>query len=150
VTRNRYNIEVLLSIAHFEKHFVDMMVSLQQTEQVLVDAAQVLREGDNRRVLSLLVQAYSRVKGILSDRVEMWQNLKFTWEKSRYPKGRSVDGRDFVHILDDLKDHRADRRPGLEYMLDPLENVGLEQWVQDMANYIEFFAKSREFPVPKL
>ena len=150
VTRNRYSAEVLLSIAHFEKHFVEMMLSLQQTEQTLLEASQVLGEGDNREVLSLLVRAHSIVNNILEDRAEMWQGLKAVWEKSRYPKGRSVNGRDFVHILDDLKDHRADRRPGLEYMLEPLENAGLEQWKRDLASYIRTFAKSREFEAPEL
>jgi hypothetical protein len=150
VDRNHYNVEVLLSIAHFEKHFVEMMLSLQQVEQVLVDASQVLREGDNRKVLGLLVRVHARVNGILADRARMWRNLKSVWEKSRFPKGRSVDGRDFVHILDDLKDHRADRRAGLDYLLEPLENAGLEQWNKDLATYIRFFANSREFEVPEL
>jgi hypothetical protein len=150
VARNRYNVEVLLSIAHFEKHFVDMLLALEEVEEILLSASEVLREGDNRKVLGLLVQAHSRVENILTERNEMWHGLKSIWEKSRYPKGRSVGGRDFVHILDDLKDHRADRRAGLDYMLEPLENAGLEKWNEDLARYIKFFAKSREFPVPEL
>jgi len=150
VTRNRYSVEVLLSIAQFEKHFVEMLLSLQQTEKILIRAAEALRSGENREALTTLVGAHARVRRILQDRSEMWQSLKSVWEKSQHPKGRSVDGRHFVHILDDLKDHRADRRAGLEYMLEPLENAGLEEWNQKLASYIRTFAISREFEVPEL
>jgi len=149
-TRNRYNLEVLLSIAHFEKHFVDMLLSLRQTEQFLLDASQALGADGNREALSYLVRAHSSVNRILQERSAMWTNLKAVWEKSRYPKGRSVDGRHFLHDLDDLKDHRADRRVGLEYMVEPLENAGLEAWNQELAGYIRKFAASRGFEVPKL
>ena len=80
----------------------------------------------------------------------MWLGLKATWEKSRYPKGRSVGGREFVHILDDLKDHRADRRAGLDYMLEPLENIGLEAWNDGLAQFIRTYAKSRDLEAPEL
>lgn len=150
VTRNRYNVEVLLSIAYFERHFVDMLLSLRQTEQLLLDASQALSEDGNQEALSLLVRAHSSVKSILHERSTMWASFKAVWEKSRYPKGRSVDGRQFVHSLDDLKDHRADRRARLDYMLEPLENTGLEEWNQQLAAYIRTFAASREFEIPEL
>jgi hypothetical protein len=127
-----------------------MLLSLQQTEQLLLDAAQALGEEGNQEALSLLVRAHSSVTRILQERSMMWTSLKAVWEKSRYPKGRSVDGRQFVHDLDDLKDHRADRRAGLDYMLEPLENIGLEAWNQELAGYIRTFAASRQFEIPHL
>jgi len=30
--------------------------------------------------------------------------------------------------MDDLKDHPADRRPGLEYLIAPFERLRLEEW----------------------
>ncbi len=74
----------------------------------------------------------------------MWEGLTATWEKSRYPKGMSVGGRSFVHVLDDLKDHRADRRPGLDFMLEPLENSNLESWSASLSQFIQLFARSRK------
>jgi len=41
------------------------------------------------------------------------------WEKSQYPKGRTVDGRQFVQVLDDTKDHWAGRTADLSYMIAP-------------------------------
>ena len=104
----------------------------------------------HRDVVSLLSEAHGRVRACLSDRGAMWAGLKVTWEKSRYPKGQSVGGREFVHILDDLKDHRADRRAGLDYMLEPLENIGLEAWNDGLARFIRTYAGSRGLQVPDL
>jgi len=150
VKRNRYNLEVLLSIAYFEKHFLEMLTALERTEKILQEASQALREEEEQEVLGLLVRAHNTVGNILEERSLMWKNLKRVWEKSRYPKGRSVGGRRFVHILDDLKDHKADRRPGLEYMLVPLENIGLEKWNERLAGYVRSFAAGRGLEVREL
>jgi hexosaminidase len=143
VTRNRYNLEVLLSIAQFERHFVTMMYSLKDAEDLMVQAAEAQRQDRPRDVVALLRQANGRVQDCLADRKTMWAGLTATWEKSRYPKGQSVGGRNFVHILDDLKDHRADRRPGLDYMLEPLELTNLESWSTSLTRFTQQYAASR-------
>jgi hypothetical protein len=150
VSRNRYNLEVLLSIAQFERHYVTMLANLMDVEDLMIRAAEAQSQERHRDVVSLLSQAHGRVQLCLSSREAMWDGLRATWEKSRYPKGRSVGGRDFVHILDDLKDHHADRRAGLDYMLEPLENTGLEAWRDSLAQFILTFAKSRGLEVPAL
>ncbi len=150
VSRNRYNLEVLLSIAQFERHYITMLADLEEAENLMIRAADAQNQERHRDVVSLLSQAHGLVRACLSDREAMWVGLKATWEKSRYPKGRSVGGRNFVHILDDLKDHRADRRTGLDYMLEPLENSGLEAWSESLAQFIRTYAKSRTLEVPEL
>jgi hypothetical protein len=150
VSRNRYNLEVLLSIAHFEQHYTGMLASLMEVEELMLRAAEAQKQERFQEVISLLVQAHGRVRTCLSDRETMWAGLKATWEKSRYPKGQSVGGRNFVHILDDLKDHRADRRAGLDYMLEPLDNIGLEGWSNGLGKFIRTYAKSRGLEVPEL
>ena len=148
VPRNRYNLEVLLSIALFERHYITLLESLVDAEDLMVRAAEAQSQERPRDVISLLSQAQDRVRSCLSDREAMWVGFKATWEKSRYPKGRSVGGRNFVHVLDDLKDHHADRRAGLDYMLEPLENIGLEGWNKGLEQFIRTFAKSRGLEVP--
>ncbi len=150
VSRNRYNLEVLLSIAQFERHFVTLLASLAEVEELMLRAAEAQNQERPRDVVSLLSQAYEQVRACLNDREAMWTGLKATWEKSRYPKGRSVGGRSFVHVLDDLKDHHADRRAGLDYMLEPLENIGLEKWNEGLARFIRTYAGSRGLEVQEL
>ena len=59
-----------------------------------------------------------------------YQELVATWEKSRYPKGQSAGGRQFVHIMDDTKDHWADRTPDLSYLVMRERKLGLEDWLE--------------------
>jgi len=150
VSRNRYNLEVLLSIARFERHFVEMLSTLKEGEDLMVGASEAQAQERHRDTVSLLSQVHARVRACLANRTTMWNDLRTVWEKSRFPKGQSVGGRVFVHILDDLKDHRADRRAGLDYMLEPLENIGLETWNDRLAQFIRTYAASRGLDVPAL
>jgi hypothetical protein len=150
VSRNRYNLEVLLSIALFERHYFTMLANLTEVEDLMLKASEAQNQERPRDVISLLAQAHGRIRFCLSDRASMWAGLKATWEKSRYPKNQPVGGRNYVHILDDLKDHRADRRLGLEYLLEPLENIGLEKWNEGLAQFIRTYAQSRGLEVPEL
>jgi len=150
VSRNRYNLEVLLSIAQFERHYVTVLTSLTDVEDLMLRAADAQSQERHRDVIALLAQAHGQVQACLSERGTLWAGLTATWEKSRFPKGQSAGGRKFVHILDDLKDHRADRRAGLDYMLEPLENIGLESWNEGLAWFISTYAKSRSLDVPDL
>lgn len=77
----------------------------------------------------------------------MWKNLTFTWEKSRYEKGRSVGGRDFVHVLDDVKDHPADRRKGLDYLIVPFQRMNLPGWRNLLNGRINTYAAEHNVPV---
>lgn len=140
VRRNQLNVEVLLSIARFEKHFIDMMIALNETEKSLKQACRESEEQQFSNARKQLVAAREKVQRILKDRKKMWAELKQTWEKERFPKGQSVNGHRFVHVLDDVKDHFADRRPGLDYLLAPLERIGLEEWGKKLDTLIVQFS----------
>jgi hypothetical protein len=72
------------------------------------------------------------------------------FEKSRFPKGQSVGGRDFVHITDDTKDHWADRTPDLSYMMAPQRSVGLAEWRKNLMTVIKAYAKLKKIPATGL
>jgi len=80
----------------------------------------------------------------------MFHRLKTTWEKSRFPKGREVNGKKFFHVLDDTKDHWADRRPDLSYMIAPEESIELEKWLKQLASLIQDYAKKNNVKVSPL
>jgi hexosaminidase len=141
-TRNRYNLEVLLSLAYFERHGLDLLVTLGQVEDLLSDAAAAHQAKDRERAVGLLVQAHRQVGRLIEGLHETYGRLKRVWEKSRYPKGRSHAGRDFVHVFDDVKDHWADRRPDLSYLIAPEESIGLAEWQRGLARVIAGYAKA--------
>ena len=144
VRYNSYNLEVLLSIAFLERYTMNMVINLAKVEDYLVKASKA--SSDNQAV-SLLVEAHQLSGKILQEQNEMWSALTATWGKSRLAKGASVGGKDFLHVYDDVKDHFADRRKGLEYMLAPFERTNIEGWRKQLSKVIAEFADQHNIPV---
>jgi hypothetical protein len=134
--RNRYNLEVLLSLARYVRQFIEMILSVAEAEEQLHQAALAGKGADDRKAVHGLVAARETVQGALGDLYVMFERLKATWEKSRLPKNEPVDGREFVHVMDDVKDHFADRRVGLDYLIAPHESLGLDGWLERLDDVI--------------
>jgi len=148
VSRNHYNLEVLLSVARWQRHFIQMVLGVAEAEDLLVLASKAAGEGDAVRALGLLAQARDKVRAALDDLEGMYRRLKAVWEKSRFEKGRSADGRRFVHVMDDVKDHYADRRPDLSYLISHEENIGLPAWLDGLGKVIEARSAAQAEPKP--
>lgn len=150
VERNRYNLEVFLSIAYLQRYFINTVLTLNNAESLLIRAQSSAGEGKNSAAVAYMVEASNAVNSLNTWSDWMWKNLTITWEKSRYEKGRSVGGRNFVHVLDDVKDHWADRRVGLDYMIAPFQRMNLLGWQKELNERINEFAKEHDVPVTGL
>jgi hypothetical protein len=150
VERNRYNLEVLLSLAEFVRHYERLVVGLSSMEESLSAAHDSSSQGNPRLALRRLSAAYERGRELVGDRRSSFESLRRVWEKSRYPKGQEVTGRKFVHVMDDTKDHWADRRPDLTYMTAPEESIELETWLKKLAAIAKEYAEANKLPAPLL
>jgi hexosaminidase len=148
VSRNRYNLEVLLSIAYLEKYTVNTLLNLASIEEYLIKASKT--ENDHAEAIGLMVQAYNLADDILAEKKKLENGLTATWEKSRFEKCRTVNGRKFVWVLDDLKDHWADRRMGLQYMFAPFERIEIEKWHKQLMTAMTDFSKTHNVPIEGL
>ena len=148
--RNRYNLEVFLSIAALLGHHDRLIAGMKEIEETLTAAHRAAGENDARRALEMLVAARNRAADIEAERASIFKQLTVIWEKSRFAKGRTVDGRKFYHVLDDTKDHWADRRPDLSYMIAPEESMELESWMKQIEKLTQAYALSNHLPVPDL
>jgi hypothetical protein len=122
-TRNRYNLKVFLSLAEFTGHHDRMILAMKRIEDSLQSAREAVQKNDSERAVGHLIDAYDRAKRIQEER---HSTLKSVWEKSLFPKGQEFIGKKFHHVLDDTKDHWADRRVDLSYMTAPEESIELE------------------------
>ncbi|RPI24845.1 MAG: hypothetical protein EHM61_16005 [Acidobacteria bacterium] len=150
VERNRYNLEVLLSIANLAGHQARMIAGFRTVEQLLSDARSAAAGQHSERALELLIEARRQAGQIPRDSARVFQSLRNTWEKSRFPKGQEVNGKKFYHVMDDTKDHWADRRPDLSYMIAPEESIGLEEWIKKVGEVARAYAKANNLPEPEL
>lgn len=147
VERNRYNLEVYLSIAYMQRYFINTILTLRDAESLMIRAQSAATDGRPVNAVANLVEASNQLGSLITWSNWMWKNLTFTWEKSRYEKGRSVGGRDFVHVLDDVKDHPADRRKGLDYLIAPFQRMNLPAWRNLLNERINTYALENKIPV---
>lgn len=147
VERNRYNLEVYLSVAYLERYFINTILTLRDAESDMLEAQSAAAENKPSNAVAYLVEASNRVGSLITWGDRMWKNLTVTWEKSRYEKGRSVNGREYVHVLDDVKDHFADRRKGLDYMIAPFQRMDLPGWRKKLNETIIIYAADNKVEV---
>lgn len=147
VKRNRHNLEVFLSLAHLIRHNIRLLMALAEAEDLLARAGQAAQNGDHAQAADLMARAHHRVGEMIDELHDVFARLVKTWEKGQFPCNRSVNGRDFVHVMDDVKDHFADRRADLSYMIAPEESVGLPAWRDALGKIIAAYAKAHDVPV---
>jgi hypothetical protein len=143
-TRNTYNLEAFLSIARLERTFIEWMLAFADAEGALVAAAEAASGSDPRRALKHALAARDRVQAAVDDLYDTYERLRATWEISRYEKGRALDGRAFVHAWDDVKDHVADRRTDLSYLLEAHELMDAPGWLRGLDEVICAYAERHE------
>lgn len=147
VDRNQYNLEVFLALAEFMGHHWRLLDALAGAEQALIEAHSAAGGNKAEKAVDRLVAAYSAIDRQQKEGEQIFANLTAVFEKSRYPKGRSVAGRKFVHVLDDVKDHFADRTADLSYMMIPEREIGLDQWLKTLYGTIQQYAREHNVPV---
>lgn len=140
VQQNRYNVEVLLALADLQRHHIEMMIGMAEVEQDLLKAS-ALAARDKGQAVGLLVKAYDAVDRIAGDLDATYAGLKATWEKSMFPKNRTVDGKSYLYIMDDVKDHFADRRLDIDYMIAPEQRMKLPKFRDDLGKLIREYTK---------
>ncbi len=148
--RNRYNLEVFLALAEFMGHKWSLLTGLAEAERSLARARDAAAANKPAEAVGHLVAAHNRVQRLREEGERIFADLKTVYEKSRYPKGRSVGGRKFFHKLDDTKDHWADRTPDLSFMMMPERSIGLEKWVKQLSEVTRSYAKAHNVPVKGL
>ena len=148
--RNRYNLEVFVALGRFMGHHWRLLVGLESAEGSLVAAGAAARENKAEEAVGRLVSAYREVDRLRAEGEAVFDELRRVFEKSQYPKGRSVDGRQFFHRLDDTKDHWADRTADLGYMMAPERGIGLKDWLAGLEQVARAYAKIHNVPLKGL
>ncbi len=148
VEKNHYNLEVLVAIAYLEQYTINTLFNWVKIENYLNLAAQA--NDDYSKAVKNLVEAHNLAGEILKGEQKVGKNLKTVWEKSRFEKCRTVNGKEFVHVLDDLKDHFADRRTNIKHMLAPFERMEVEKWQNSLMGVIKDFAKTHDVAITGL
>ena len=149
-SRNQYNLEVFLSLAAFTRRHLEMLQAVARAEELLAQAAGAAAEGNPSQAIGLMLAARQAVDELVEGTCRTYRQLEEVWEKSRYPRNVPVDGRQFVHVFDDVKDHFADRRADLSYHIAPFESIDLPAWCDALEEIIHSYARQQGLEVKGL
>ncbi|HRE52754.1 MAG TPA: hypothetical protein PK339_15130, partial [Flavitalea sp.] len=146
VKRNQYNLEVLLSLAYLEQYTIQTVLDLAKIEDYLIEAAK--QEAKPMRAMNALIRSRRLADKIMEDQDIMWKNFKAVWERSQFPRNRTVNGKSFVNIMPDVNGGGdINRFTGLEYMIAPFERIGLKKWRDGIDKVISDFAKRHNLDI---
>jgi hexosaminidase len=138
VERNKYNLRVFLALADFVRHHLKLVLGLANVEDLFQQASEAVQDGDPPLAIQQLIFARDEIDGIIKDRELSFRNLKDIYEISRFPKGRTVDGREYVF---EKSGYFAKSRPDLSFMTVPEEQLELEKYRDELNKIILEYGK---------
>jgi hexosaminidase len=148
--RNRYNLEVMFALAKYIGHHWRLVLTLADAEQSLEQARAADARSAPEFAAAHLLAAHESTGKIETELASVYATLTAVFEKSCYPRGRSVDGRSFLHVQDDSKDYWAARRPDLSYMIAPEQSIGLPEWRAKLNALVRAYAQQHKIELKTL
>ena len=138
--RNAYDFEVFRSIARLTWHTSKTYEDLAELENLIAQAHKRHFE-DHLSAYHFLEKARGRIEQSLDRRKTIFNELVATWEKTRLPKGLSVDGRAYFFQQDRAR-HFANRLPDMNYLIYDERQLGMEEYLVKLNDYMDYYKKT--------
>jgi hypothetical protein len=136
----RYNLQVMRSIALLCRQNLDMLLDLQSINKVLILTSKVALT-DPSSAISLLDQALDMVKIIMDQRNESLRSLTTLWYQDWYPRVSEANGRKYLDQVDDIKDHLPGRTVDMSYLIYRELHYPLGKWAEEVQHVRNQFAE---------
>ncbi len=143
---NRYNLEVLLSVAELCRENLNLLRSLEQIDESLSQARDAVAAGSPQKALAALDKALGLAQQMRQARNSAYRDAVETWSKSWLPRVAEANGRRFLHEVDDVKDHLPDRTVDLSYLIYREMQLPMEDWFERTQQVRNGFARSHQLP----
>lgn len=140
-----YNLQVLRTVAQLCRQNLTMLLNLQKIDHLLQlssDAA-----GANPALaVSLIDQALDEVKSIRVERNEVLQSVTTVWYQDWFPRVAEANGRKFLDLVDDVKDHGPARTVDMSYLIYRQLKLPLGKWAKEVLDARNQFATKNNLP----
>jgi hypothetical protein len=148
VSYHRYNIEVMLSIALLCRQNLNMLFHLQHINTLMKRSSQIASK-DAEVAVSLLDDALDEAETIKKERDETLQSLITVWYEKWYPRVEEANGRRYLDVVDDVKDHRPVRTIDMTYLIYRDLHYPLGKWTQEVQQVRNNFAEKNQLLLRK-
>jgi hexosaminidase len=143
---NRYNLEVLLSIARLCRQNLSMLGSLQSIDSALAEADKSATVGHVPEALASVDRALDEAVHIRGERNDALADAVSTWSQTWLPRVEQANGRRFLHEVDDVKDHLPDRTVDMSYLVYRELLLPFENWYQAAQTARNDYARAHSLP----
>jgi len=143
---NRYNLQVFLAIAGLYRQNLLIIMEMGQINQELQAAGQAAAEVQPKSAVAALDRAMKIAHDIREQRNTTLHDAVGTWYESWYPRVAEANGRHFVHDLDDVKDHLADRTIDMKYLVYRETTLRFGDWVKQLQGIRNEYAAQHGLP----
>lgn len=133
--KNAYDFELFEGLAKLFRHTAKTYLVLSDLEKSITKAASTHFD-DRKATYNELNRAVMIIEENLTERQQVFSEIKTTWEKSQFPKGMSTPEKKYIHARDEQHNF-ANRRPDLSFMIFDEEKLGLEDYLQKLKVYIK-------------
>ena len=141
-----YNLQVLRSVAQLCRQNLTMLLNLQKINDLLKFSADAA--GSNPPLAVLLIdQALDQVNNIRVERNEVLQSVTAVWYQDWFPRLEEANGRKFLDLVDDVKDHGPARTVDMSYLIYRQLKLPLGKWATEVLDARNQFAGKNNLPV---
>ena len=143
---NRYNLEVYISIARLYRQNLEMLLGIGRMCSLVDSAQKAAAAGKAKGALESLDSALEIAKNIRQQRNIALRDAVSTWYKSWWPRAAEANGRQFLHQLDDVKDHVPDRTVDMSYLVYRELQLAFGDWVSTLGGTRNQYAAANHLP----
>jgi hypothetical protein len=147
---NRYNLQVLLSIAGLFRQNLLMLQDLGRIWDALNAAAAAAGKSDAASALSDLDRAIDITHTIQQNRNQALQDATSIWYQSWFPRVSEANGRKFLDRVDDVKDHQPVRTIDMSYLVFRQLLYPLGDWAAKTVEIRNEYAAAHKLPARSL
>jgi hypothetical protein len=136
-SRQQFNLRVFISIAELCRQNLQMLLELGQINSLLHSATSA---GGAASVV-IIDQALDAAKRMRDERNDVLHSLETTWYEEWFPRVPEANGRKFLDVVDDVKDHVPVRTVEMSYVVYRQLNYPMDSWWERVLNARNKLAK---------
>ncbi len=138
--RHSYDLEVFRTIARLIQHTAQTYNDFSTVENFLAQANWMHYE-NHKAAYEEFGKITSVLESYLARRNNVFNELVATWEKSRLPKGLSINSRQYF-FQQDRGRHFANRQPDMTYLIYDEEKLDVEGYLEKIKSYSKYYEET--------
>ena len=138
--QQQYNLRVFISIAQLCRQNLQMLLQLQKINSLLAYAP-------NTRSTIIIDAALDVAKQMRNERNEVLHSVESVWYEEWFPRVTEANGRKFLDVVDDVKDHVPIRTVDMSYLVYRQLNYPMDKWWQQLIQARNKIAQDNILPL---